>query len=158
MDGDEAMTLEAGLAALLIAGIRANAPGASAWDAAGIAAALREVGGTPGAAFAAAALAAEDTSLVKPSAAAFRNHWPQNTGVGGPRISHDMACPEHPTHVHPCPVCKAEKPPLSDAAVAELRAVAADAKARTPRAKFATHKRPESDLEALRARIDGGVS
>lgn len=152
------MTLESGLAARLIAGIRANTPGASSWDAAGIAAALREVGGTPGAAFAAAALAAEDASLVKPSAAAFRNHWPQNTGVGGPRISHDMACPEHPSQVHPCPMCKAEKSAPSDELIAELRTIAAQAKAMTPKAKFATHARPATDLDELRRRIDEEAS
>lgn len=114
MDGRSAIRwwcpmIDTGLAARLIAGIRANTPNATTWDTAGIAAALREVGGTPGAAFAAAALAAEDTSLVKPSAAAFRNHWPQNTGVAGPSISHNMTCPEHPAQVHPCPQCAAKR-------------------------------------------------
>lgn len=125
------MTLDIGLAARLIAGLRANTPEASQWDTAGIAAALREVGGTPGAAFAAAALAAEDTSLVKPSAAAFRNHWPQNTGVAGPSVSCNVHCPEHPLSVHPCPQCAAKRtpPPVDDPEYAAMRA---ELKARRP--------------------------
>ena len=150
--------IDTGLAARLIAGIRANTPGAPAWDTAGIAAALREVGGTPGAAFAAAALAAEDASLAKPSAAAFRNHWPKNAGVGEPRISHDMPCPEHPSNVHPCPQCKAEKPPLSDEGAAELRRVVAEAKTRVPRPKVPTAHRPVTDMDALRKRADEEVA
>jgi hypothetical protein len=108
MDGGE-MTLDIGLAARLIAGIRATAPGAAPWDAPGIAAALREVGGTPGAAFAAAALAAEDAALVKPSASAFRVHWPQNAGVSAPRQSMNVRCVDHPLSFQPCPQCAAKK-------------------------------------------------
>lgn len=152
MDGGNPMTLDAGLAARLIAGLRANTPNATQWDTAGIAAALREVGGTPGAAFAAAALAAEDASLTKPSAVAFRNHWPQNVGVAGPHISHDMPCPEHPTQVHPCPTCKAEKPPLSAEGLSELRS--AIARRVTPQPKFVSHALPVTDLEELRRRVD----
>lgn len=103
------MTLDIGLAARLIAGLRSHTPGATTWDTAGIAAALREVGGSPGAAFAAAALAAEDASLAKPSAAAFRNHWPQNAGVSSPRETHNVRCPEHPINFHPCPLCEAKR-------------------------------------------------
>lgn len=125
------MTLDIGLAARLIAGLRANTPNATAWDAAGIAAALREVGGTPGAAFAAAALAAEDAALIKPSVAAFKNHWPQNTGVAGPAVSHDVHCPEHPLSVMPCPQCAAKRtpPPVDDP---EYAAMKADLRARRP--------------------------
>ena len=103
------MTLDIGLAARLIADIRTATPGASEWDTAGIAAALREVGGTPGASFAAAALAAEDASLSKPTAVAFRNHWPKNAGVEPPRVSHNIPCPEHPLSVMPCPQCAAKR-------------------------------------------------
>ena len=109
MDGEEAMTLDLGLASRLIAGIRSATPGCTNWDTPGIAAALREVGGTPGAALAAAALAAEDASLTKPSATAFRHHWPKNAGVEQPRASMHVRCPEHPLNVHPCSQCKAEK-------------------------------------------------
>lgn len=151
------MSLDIGLAARLIVGIRANTPGATAWDAAGIAAALREVGSTPGAAFAAAALAAEDASLAKPSAAAFRNHWPQNAGVSGPRESYDVACPEHPAQVHPCPTCRAEKTAPGEHAIVALRRAAADAKARAPRPAVPKHARRGPDLEAIRARIDAEV-
>ncbi|MGZ4519126.1 MAG: hypothetical protein ACXVXP_09465 [Mycobacteriaceae bacterium] len=108
-------TLDIGLAARVIAGIRTSTPGAAPWDAPGIAAALREVGGTPGAAFAAAALAAEDAALVKPSASAFRVHWPQNAGVSAPRQSMNVRCVEHPLSFHPCPQCAAKKcPPDED--------------------------------------------
>jgi hypothetical protein len=144
------MTLDTGLAARLIAGIRANTPGAAPWDAPGIAVALRDVGGTPGAAFAAAALAAEDAALTKPSAAAFRVHWPQNAGVSAPRQSMDIPCVDHPSQVHPCPTCRAEKPPLSPEAIAELRAVALEARARVPRPKFGTSKREAVDREQRR--------
>lgn len=118
-------SLDTGLAARLIAGLRANTTGATHWDTAGIAAALRDVGGTPGAAFAAAALAAEDVSLVKPSAAGFRNHWPTNAGVTGPRVSYDVPCVDHPTEVHPCPVCptvKTAPPPIADPEYLALKA------------------------------------
>jgi hypothetical protein len=98
------MTLDVGLAARLIAGIRATTPGAAPWDTPGIAAALREVGGSPGAAFAAAALAAEDAALVKPSASAFR-----------------VRCPEHPLNVHPCPQCAAKKCPPDEDYLAEKK-------------------------------------
>lgn len=120
------MTLDIGLAARLIAGLRSHTPDAPAWDAAGIAAALREVGGTPGAAFAAAALAAEDASLAKPSPAAFRNHWPQNAGVAGPRETANMRCHRHPLSVVPCPQCAAERgstpPPQTCTEYVEQRA------------------------------------
>ena len=108
------MTLDLGLAARLIAGIRSNTPGATAWDTAGIAAAIRDAGGSPGAAFAAAALAAEDVSLAKPSVSALRNHWPKNAGVEGPRTSHAMRCVEHPLSVMPCPQCAAKVAPPTD--------------------------------------------
>ena len=148
------MTLETGLAARLIAGIRSQTPGATPWDAPGIAAALAQVGGTPGAAFAAAALAAEDASLVKPSAAAFRNHWPTNAGVGAPRVSYDVPCIDHPEQVHPCPRCRDEKPRLTPEAIAELRAVVAAR--RTPTPKHVTPKTaPDADArhEQLRQAI-----
>jgi hypothetical protein len=103
------MTLDLGLAARVVAGIRAATPGATEWDTAGVAAALREVGGTPGAALAAAALAAEDRALSKPSAAALRNHWPKNTGVEQPRVSHNVRCAEHPLNVMPCPQCASKR-------------------------------------------------
>lgn len=152
------MTLDTGLAARLIAGLRANTPGAAPWDTPGIAAALREVGGTPGAAFAAAALAAEDASLTKPSAAGFRNHWPVNAGVAAPRVSYDMQCPEHPQQVHPCPTCRAAKPPLSDEGLAELRAVVAEGKTRVPKPRTAPAPRVVTDLETVRERADREAS
>lgn len=86
-------------------------------------------------------------------------HWRKPDGdMPGRRGDHDMACPEHPSQVHPCPMCKAEKLPPSDDLIAELRAVAAQAKAMTPKAKFATPQRPASDLDALRKRIDEEAS
>jgi len=142
------MTLETGLAARLIAGIRSQTPGATPWDAPGIAAALRDVGGTPGAAFAAAALAAEDASLVKPSAAGFRNHWPQNTGVTAPRISYDVPCPDHPEHVHPCPMHERTPPPAD--VIAEAKAAIKGNPAPTPR--FVTPK-PAPDADARREHL-----
>jgi hypothetical protein len=102
-------SLDIGLAARLVAGIRSATPGCPDWDTPGIAAALREVGGTPGAALAAAVLAAEDTALTKPSAAAFRHHWPTNAGISAPRISMDVRCPEHSLNVHPCAECAAKR-------------------------------------------------
>jgi hypothetical protein len=123
------MTLDIGLAARLVAGIRSETPGCPNWDTAGIAAALREVGGTPGAAFAAAALAAEDAALVKPSASAFRVHWPQNAGVSAPRQSMNVRCPEHPLNVHPCPQCAAKKCPPDDEYLA-VKAMLASARPR----------------------------
>jgi hypothetical protein len=71
------MTLDPGLAARLLAGIRtetARRTGCREWDPAGISAALIATEGPPGAVLAAAALAAETAALDKPSPAAFRNH------------------------------------------------------------------------------------
>jgi hypothetical protein len=80
-------------------------------------------------------------------------HW-RNPDGSTPhrRGDNDVHCPEHPTQVHPCPVCKAEKPPLSDAAIAELRAVLMGR--RTPKPKFISAASPATDLDTVRARID----
>ena len=148
------MTPDIGLAAHLIAGIRSLTPGAPAWDTAGIAHALREVGGTPGAAFAAAALAAEDASLAKPSAAAFRTHWPKNAGVAEPRQSMNVHCPEHPLSVHPCPQCAAKRtpPPHDDPEYAALKAALAGRRGPVARRDTRTITEPSDVLERARAR------
>ena len=152
------MTADLGLAARLIAGIRTSTPGATEWDTAGIASALREVGGTPGAAFAAAALAAEDTALVKPSAAAFRNHWPKNAGVEAPRGSMNVRCHRHPLSVVPCPQCAAEAvpPPLDDP---EYLAMKAELAARSPlrprKHKPTTPLLDDESADLARRRLEG---
>jgi hypothetical protein len=152
------MTLDIGLAARLIAGIRATT-GAPAWDTAGIAAALRDVGGTPGAAFAAAALAAEDTSLHKPSAKAFAQHWPQNAGVTAPRTSYDVHCPEHPLSVHPCPQCAAKKctpDPVEHADYLAAKAALRGRQGPAPREQR-YQPTPTEELARARARADKGT-
>jgi hypothetical protein len=82
-------------------------------------------------------------------------HWRKWDGsTPGRRGDHDMPCPEHPTQVHPCPTCKAEKPPLSDEGLAELRAVVAEGKTRVPKPRMAVAPRVVTDLETVRERAD----
>lgn len=141
------MTLDIGLAARVISGIRAATPNCPDWDTPGIAAALREVGGTPGAALAAAALAAEDAALTKPSATAFKHHWPTNAGISAPRVSMDVRCPEHSLNVHPCAECAAKRcEPTDDylAAKAELAARRPIPTTQKRLADFAAAKETES--------------
>jgi hypothetical protein len=78
-------------------------------------------------------------------------HWRNPEGeIPGRRGDHDIPCVDHPSQVHPCPTCRAEKPPLSPEAIAELRAIAAEAKTRVPRPKFGTSKREADDREQRR--------
>ena len=101
------MTLDLGLAARLIVGIRtqtAQRTGCPEWDTAGIAAALRATDGPPGAVLASAALAAEDPTLKLPSAAGFKAHWPKNASAPA-RIPNDVPCPEHRLSM-PCRACR----------------------------------------------------
>jgi hypothetical protein len=80
-------------------------------------------------------LAAEDAALVKPSASAFRVHWPQNAGVSAPRQSMNVRCPEHPLNVHPCPQCAAKKCPPDEDYLAEKKKLEARKTAAHPSAK-----------------------
>ena len=116
MDGGKPMTLDLGLAARVVAGIRTRTPSAEPWDSAGIAAALSDLGGTPGAALAAACLAAEDPALRRPSAAAFRLRWPVNAVTTAPGARHSIPCDRHPDQSLPCPTCnrEAERDAISD--------------------------------------------
>ena len=113
------MSFDINLAARVVAGVRATID-APPWDAPGIAAALREVGGTPGAAFAAACLAAEDPTLRSPSPGAFRLRWPAQA-ISGPSTRYDQPCPEHHLTM-PCRACAAaaEADAIDDEQRAEL--------------------------------------
>lgn len=98
------MTLDLGLAARVITGIRtvtAQHTGCVEWETPGVAAALRSTEGPPGAVLAAAALAAEDASLRFPTEAGFRAHWPKNASAP-PKANHNVPCVDHPTHDMPC--------------------------------------------------------
>ena len=117
------MTLDPGLAARLLAGIRthtAQRTGCPEWDTPGIAKALIATEGPPGAVLAAAALAAEDATLRAPSAAAFKAHWPTKASAP-PRVSNNIPCPEHTGQTMPCPKCRdTVRPPTPDE-LAEIR-------------------------------------
>lgn len=111
------MNLDIGLAARVVAGIRtetAQRTGCREWDTPGIAKALRETEGSPGAVLAAACLAAEDAKLERPSAAGFRVCWPVNAATQ-PKVSHNVPCPDHPGRVMPCDLCReGKRPPTPD--------------------------------------------
>ncbi|GGL27552.1 hypothetical protein H9L10_03635 [Phycicoccus endophyticus] len=105
-------TLDLGLAARLIAGIRtetARHTGCHEWDAPGVAAALRATQGSPGSVLAAAALAAEDPSLRTPTEKALLRHWPKNAASEA-RYTAATPCPDHPEHdLAGCPACRAAR-------------------------------------------------
>lgn len=128
------------------------------WRPAGVLAALEKAAPTTDVYSVAVALlnlAADDTVKTPGLLPAPGPHWRKWDGsTPGRRGDHDMPCPEHPTQVHPCPTCKAEKPPLSDAAIAELRKAAAEAKARSPKPRVLTPQRPATDMDALRKRAE----
>lgn len=120
------MTLDPGLAARLIAGIRtetARHSGCREWDTPGIAKALQATEGPPGAVLAAAAIAAEDPTLDKPSATAFKARW-HSKASAPPKVSHNIPCPEHPGHVMPCRRCTEGTRPPTPEELAEMRATA----------------------------------
>jgi hypothetical protein len=99
------MTLNLGAAIAHIASIRADQAqhtGCPEWDHGGIRAALIATEGAPADVSAAACLAAGDPKLQKPSAAAFRAHWPKNAKAQ-PRVSMNVPCVDHPAHDMPCP-------------------------------------------------------
>jgi hypothetical protein len=148
------MSLDLGLAARVVAGIRSTTPGAVPWDTAGVAAALKAVGGSPGAALAAAALAAEDAKLEKPSEAGFRNHWPKNA-TSEPVMSHNVRCHEHPINFHPCPLCAAKRtpPPIDDPEYVAMKAALKGRQA--PTTVDQRHQpTPTEELARARARAD----
>ena len=123
--------LHVGASAAAIAAIRtrtAQRTGCPEWDPAGIAHALTATEGTPGSVLAAAALAAEDPALNKPSPRGFTNHWPVNATSSRPN-SHGTPCPDHPEHNFPCPACKNERPDpqVTAAGIATVRAAMAEA-------------------------------
>lgn len=115
MGGGKPMTLDLGLAARLIAGIRANTPGAEPWSTEGVAKALRTTAGSPGSVLAAAALAAEDPSLRAPSEKALLVHWPKNATTERP-TPRWTPCGEHPDeNALNCAKCKAQTYQPTDA-------------------------------------------
>lgn len=123
------MTLDLGLAARLIAGIRtetARHSGCREWDTPGIAKALQATEGPPGAVLAAAALAAEDANLRAPSAAAFKAHWPVQASAP-PKASHDIPCPEHIGERMPCRRCTEGTRPPRPEELAAMRQTAKEA-------------------------------
>jgi hypothetical protein len=130
------------------------------WRPAGVVAALEKAATTADVwdvARALIALASEDSVKTPGLLPGPGPHWRKADGnMPGRRGDHDMPCPEHPTQVHPCPTCKAEKPPLSAEAIAELRAVVT--RRLVPKPKFVSHVRPTTDLDDLRRRADEDVS
>lgn len=134
------------------------------WDHPGILAAIHKAQNLAGPAAIGRALCAlaENPDVHTPALLAEKGrHWTQDGQQIGPNVSNDMTCPEHTEHIHPCPKCKAEKPPLSDRAMAELRAVAAEAKTRAPKPRFVTSKADartrEQAREDARRRADAEV-
>lgn len=102
------MTLHLGAAVAVIASLRtelARTTGCQEWDNPGIRTALIATEGAPADVLAAACLSAGDATLRLPSEAAFRAHWPKNASAP-PRISYDVACPEHSLTM-PCRACAA---------------------------------------------------
>lgn len=102
------MTLDLGLAARVIAGIRSHTArhtGCPEWDTAGIAKAIKSTQGPPSDVLAAAAIAAGDPTLDKPSATAFKARWHVKASEP-PQVSHNRPCPEHPDQPQPCHTCK----------------------------------------------------
>ena len=119
------MSLDLGLAARVIAGIRtetARRTGCPEWDTPGIAKAISATIGPPGAVLASAALAAEDATLRAPSAAAFTAHWAVKASAP-PRVSNDIPCPEHTGQTMPCPRCREGVRPPTPEELAEMRAI-----------------------------------
>jgi len=108
------MMVNLGAAVNVIHGIRthhAQTTGCPTWDEAGIRAALTACEGSPGSVLAAAALAAEDASLAKPSPAALRNHWPVNAPSTPPRVPQLDMCPDHGNPRRDCLDCRRENGP-----------------------------------------------
>lgn len=128
------MSLNLGAAIAAISSIRtdlAQRTGCPEWDNGGIRAALIATEGAPADVMAAACLAAGDRSLQYPSERALRMHWPKNASAA-PRVSHDVTCPEHPQHVHPCPDCTGARTRQSPEEVAAGAAVVRSALAVAP--------------------------
>lgn len=103
-----AVNLDIGLAARVIAGIRSHTArhtGCPEWDTPGIAKALTQTPGAPGDVLAAAAIAAQDVNLAKPSVKGFQVCWPVKASEP-PQVSHNRPCPEHPDQPQPCRTCK----------------------------------------------------
>ena len=147
------MTLDIGIAARTIAGIRSTTAlhhGCLGWDTPGIVKALEAVGYS-GAAVAAACLAAEDPKLDKPSAAGFRAHWPVNA-TSTPRVSYDQECPDHPDQAAgTCPRCRdarlaAHTSPEVEAARAEVWRVIREGRSSRP---HKNEPRPRTDAETI---------
>lgn len=122
------MTLDIGLAARVIAAIRTHTSqrtGCPEWDTPGIAKAIGATIGSPGDVLAAAAIAAEDPKLAKPSATAFTARW-HSKASEPPRVSHDVPCPDHPGRVMPCDLCReGKRPPTPDELAAARDAIQA---------------------------------
>lgn len=107
------MILDVGLAVRVVTAIRTHTAlqaGCPEWDAEGVRAMLVGSEGSPGAVLAAACLAAEDSSLRKPSPTALRNHWPVNATTTPPARRQVLECPEH-RQPQPCPGCEADRGP-----------------------------------------------
>lgn len=145
------MILNIGAAVNVIAAIRthaAQANGCPEWDTPGIRAALAATEGPPGAVLAAACLAAEDPALAKPSAAAFRKHWPVNATATPPRAPQLDLCPDHGQPRRDCQPCADERgPDLTPEQVAENAAQL--------RALIADKQRQVRELNAERRRLQG---
>ena len=94
---------------------------------------------------------AENSDLRTPAMLAEKGqHWRDGMEPTGPNASHDVRCPEHPTHAHPCPDCATKRtPPLPDYLEAK-KALTAKTKPKAREPKPLT-----SDVTAARERIDG---
>jgi hypothetical protein len=140
------MTLDLGLAARLIAGIRANTPGAEPWSTEGVAKALRTTAGSPGSVLAAAALAAEDPTLRAPSEKALLVHWPKNATTERP-TPRWTPCGEHPEQ----PASSCTHPShQSDMTPEQIAAAAAECKRLAAEATAAARER-RAHVEEARA-------
>lgn len=112
--------------------------GCAAWDAPGIAAAMRAQTGHPLQTIAAMAALAADPAMRYPTALASRGHWwPSGPQATGPTQRHTMRCHEHPTQDVPCRICRdlADRAqPVDPQFVANLRA----------QVRAATHQTPQN--------------
>ena len=149
------MIFNVGAATNVIDAIRthtAQTTGCPTWDTPGIRAALTGCEGNPGAVLAAACLAAEDPSCLKPSVAALRTHWPVNAKSEPPRVPNLDMCPIHPGHERrDCRPCRDDHGPTLDD---QARAAAAD----ECRGVIAELQRKVRELRAEREALKAGRS
>ena len=126
------------------------------WDIPGIAAAVRDASTKAAGVDVARALLAicADPAVKTPGMLPKPGrHWPtDDDGNSLLPVSHDVRCPEHTQHVHPCPQCVAKR---SEPSAEYLEAKKALAQIAKPKAQEKRHQpTPAEELARARARAD----